>query len=490
MVEPHVRGEPPRVARPRQILRQQAVPQRQHRVHRVPRRTPVPPVHLERQRTRPRLLVRLHHPRELPEVHPRRIPLEPQQLLQRPRALRPLRHLLHPRQRLPVWLHVIPLQQRSLIADLPRHQPPRDGSREILLLRQPELVPPQEHVLRVQSQRDPVEPPAHREVADRHLRLAQRLHRLRGDLYVPHQVHLADLADPHLLQQLVLILHLQDRPALPDLHSLRVQVQRAQFAARRHHRADLALHRLSPRQIEERQLQRVVRPPLPPPPRLLGQTEPHQRTPRTLRRINQRGRNLSRFRQAPRPQDQRLRLRDHRLVEHHPHPLPRLAVVRDPFVAPVPTLPQDDSLAAELPPVRRPQFEPVGPVARTPVLVIHRGRHAVFHLDQVHLRDHPQALARERHAPRVDRLWDRRSRSVVCRLALRRGGAGASACQRPFYLPSRRQPCRPGIDALVLDGALHRVDALREQSLYPFVEEKPRTVCVLVDHPRRQIVRQ
>src|ERR1700683_903068 len=71
MVKPHVRIKTHRVTRHRQILRQQAVPQRQHRVHRVPRRTPVPPVHLERQRVGPSFFVRLHHPGELPEVHPR-----------------------------------------------------------------------------------------------------------------------------------------------------------------------------------------------------------------------------------------------------------------------------------------------------------------------------------------------------------------------------------------------------------------------------------
>src|ERR1035437_3398298 len=114
--------------------------------------------------------------------------------------------------------------------------------------------------------------------------------------------------------------------------------------------------RLAPRQVEQRQLQRLVRLLLRRPPRLVGQTDPHQRAPRTLRRIHQRRRNLSRFRQVPRPQDQRLRLRDQRLVEHHPYALPRRAVVRDPFVAPVPTLPQADSLDAELRPVRRPQF--------------------------------------------------------------------------------------------------------------------------------------
>src|ERR1017187_6419948 len=109
MVKPHVRIKTHRVACHRQILRQQAVPQGQHRVDRVPRWTSVPPVHFERQRVGPRLLVRLHHTRELPKVYPRRIPLDSQQLLQRSGHLRPLRHLLHARQRLPLRLHVIPL---------------------------------------------------------------------------------------------------------------------------------------------------------------------------------------------------------------------------------------------------------------------------------------------------------------------------------------------------------------------------------------------
>jgi len=56
--------------------------------------------------------------------------------------------------------------------------------------------------------------------------------------------------------------------------------------------------------------------------------------------------------------------------------------------------------------------------------------------------------------------------------------------------PGVGQRRRLGVHAAVLDGALHRVDALREQSLYPFIEEKSRTIRVLVDHPCRQIVRQ
>ncbi len=133
---------------------------------------------------------------------------------------------------------MVPLQQRPLVADLPRHQPPRQRPREILLLRQPELIPPQEHVLRVQPRRDPIKPAAHREVADRHFRFAQRLHRLRRDLHVAHQVHLADLARsappaPAFLCPCTC----STAPALPHPHALRVQIQRPQFAARRHHRA-------------------------------------------------------------------------------------------------------------------------------------------------------------------------------------------------------------------------------------------------------------
>jgi hypothetical protein len=67
---------------------------------------------------------------------------------------------------------------------------------------------------------------------------------------LPIRFDLADLADSHLLQQLLLILDLQHRPALPQLHSLRVQIQWTQLAPRRHHRPHLALRRLAPRQIE------------------------------------------------------------------------------------------------------------------------------------------------------------------------------------------------------------------------------------------------
>ena len=41
---------------------------------------------------------------------------------------------------------------------------------------------------------------------------------------------------------------------------------------------------------------------------------------------------------------------------------------------------------------------------RPPVLVVHRSDHAAIQLHQIHLRDHPQALARQRHRPRVNRF--------------------------------------------------------------------------------------
>jgi hypothetical protein len=53
-----------------------------------------------------------------------------------------------------------------------------------------------------------------------------------------------------------------------------------------------------------------------------------------------------------------------------------------------------------------------------------------------------------------------------------------------------RQRRHLGIHAPMLNCALDRIDALREQSLYPFIEEQPWTVCELVDHARRQIIRQ
>src|SRR5712692_3242481 len=46
------------------------------------------------------------------------------------------------------------------------------------------------------------------------------------------------------------------------------------------------------------------------------------------------------------------------------------------------------------------------------------------------------------------------------------------------------------VHAAVLQLALHRVRALRKQSLHPFVEKQPRAIHKLVEHPRRQIIRQ
>src|SRR5258708_16739402 len=42
----------------------------------------------------------------------------------------------------------------------------------------------------------------------------------------------------------------------------------------------------------------------------------------------------------------------------------------------------------------------------------------------------------------------------------------------------------------MLNRALDRIDALREQPFHPFVEEQPGAVRELVHHPRRQIIRQ
>ena len=73
-------------------------------------------------------------------------------------------------------------QQCPLVPDLSRDQPPAQPQTKSFIVGQPELGPPQKHVLRRQSRRHAIKPPALREVADRYLALKKRLHRLRRDL--------------------------------------------------------------------------------------------------------------------------------------------------------------------------------------------------------------------------------------------------------------------------------------------------------------------
>src|SRR5262249_30278321 len=87
---------------------------------------------------------------------------------------------------------------------------------------------------------DAVEPAALGEVADRDFEIAERLDGLGGELDVAHQVDLADFTDAHLLPHLLLFLDLQHFAGFADAEALRVEIERAEFAARCDELADFA----------------------------------------------------------------------------------------------------------------------------------------------------------------------------------------------------------------------------------------------------------
>src|SRR5205809_6132031 len=116
--------------------------------------------------------------------------------------------------------------------------------REPLLFRQPELRSPREYVFGVEPGRDAVKPSSLREIADRDFEFAERLDGLRRNLNVAHQVDLANLADPHLFLQCILLADLQDFVRFPHPHALSIDIERAQVISRRYHLPHRARRRL------------------------------------------------------------------------------------------------------------------------------------------------------------------------------------------------------------------------------------------------------
>jgi len=157
-----------------------------------------------------------------------------------------------------------------------------------------------------------------REIADRDFEFAERLDGLRRNLNVAHQVDLANLADPHLFLQCILLADLQDFVRFPHPHALSIDIERAQVISRRYHLPHRARRRLLGHAIlacrekidlnsnRRAQAERVS---------FIRQAYPHQRAAWTFRRIHQRRRKVAHARQFPGFQYGLLGLQHGRLVE-------------------------------------------------------------------------------------------------------------------------------------------------------------------------------
>ena len=123
-------------------------------------------------------------------------------------------------------------QQRAMVANLSMHKLLRQRQAHRFVARQAELFHPQEYILQCVSARDAVKPAAHREVSDGNLLLAKRLNGLRRNLNVAEQRHVREFAQPHFLDELVFVFHLQNLALAPDTKALGVQIKRTGVISR------------------------------------------------------------------------------------------------------------------------------------------------------------------------------------------------------------------------------------------------------------------
>lgn len=129
-------------------------------------------------------ILHLEHAAELLEVGGGGATLDAEQLPGGLRAERGVGVLFEFEHRGRGRLEVVPHEEGAVVADLPMHKLPGQAEADRRIAGEAELFDAEEDVLQLVAARDPVEPAAHREVGDRHLGLAQGLHRLGGDLDV------------------------------------------------------------------------------------------------------------------------------------------------------------------------------------------------------------------------------------------------------------------------------------------------------------------
>src|SRR5581483_4582043 len=179
MVETDERIEADGVADDGEVLDEEAVRERQERVHRVAWWAPVPVQEVE---LRSGLVLHLDHAVEMLEVQPRRRALDTEQRLDVVGVSRVLGEALQPSHGDRGRLLVVPLEERPLVSDLRRDDPSGDAKAELVLVGASELITAQKDVLESEALREAVEPAAEREVGDGFLRRAQPLHRRRRQL--------------------------------------------------------------------------------------------------------------------------------------------------------------------------------------------------------------------------------------------------------------------------------------------------------------------
>src|SRR5712691_317998 len=147
MIKANEGVEPDTVADDRQIFDQQAVSERQQRIHRISRRTAVAPRELERELRVTGAILSLQHAFEMGEVNPGRVSFDSQQLVKLLGLQRDVGITLELAQGDQRRLQMIAAQQRTLITDLRGHQLPRHAQAEKGLLGETKLPLAQEYIL-------------------------------------------------------------------------------------------------------------------------------------------------------------------------------------------------------------------------------------------------------------------------------------------------------------------------------------------------------
>lgn len=276
--------------------------------------------------------------------------------------------------------------------------------------------------------------------------------------------------DPDLLDQLLLIAHLQYIVGLADAEPEAGEIQGTLVVTRRNQAADLALRVIEGAVAggfslgrEEGRL-RFPGKRLDPhcPPGLVRQADGDERAAWTLRTVDQRRRDPAGCGDPSRALERAGGLGDDLIVDRNAHTLLRLVVIGDRRRDSEAVLAEHQGLRAQLHAIGGPCLGTVVRVSRRPLLVIHRSRSSAFALDEIESGDQAVRVARQR------------DRSGVY----------------PLGLLGRQQFVLFRVMASVPVGALERVGIVGEESVDPLVEEQARTVDELVEHPRRQVVGQ
>ena len=451
MVEAAIGIEADRCQHDRQMAREHGVGERQHRVHRIGRRSAIARIEAEGRKLAafPARLVgrRLDQAGQGAKIGSRRVALDAQQrgegrgvaagLAGRRKTVE--RGLAILRRATPV-----PPQHRSLVRDLGRHQLPGEAQAGRLVEAHAVLRRPDLDIAMTDAVRDAAEPAAVAVEGDGDLALEQCRERRGRDRDVAEQGDIGHVDQAHPRIALLLVGDLEGLAFLADPRILRLHDERQRLVGRRGDR---------PRR-QRRARERTD---------LVGQADRHQGAARAFRAVLQRRRNAALGYGQAQPADRRARRGAQRLVEHDSHALATLGIVDGAFLDAVAVLFQQQRLQADL--------DTLGLVGaqrdmRAPAaLVVDRRHDAVLGLGDVELGNDAQALGGKRQRA-ADDLVGR------CRIGVLEG------------LGRRQRRARP-IDAPVNALAFDRVAGLRPFALGPHEVGQARTIDELVHHARR-----